>query len=113
MLFKNRGKYLFFILTAILFLASCFNPGKSPIDGKWEQVNGKETIIFEKGSAKCLWQGRQTWAGAYKKINGKEYDITTGFVGVYTKPMRAIIGQDGVLTLKGEDRILATYKKKE
>lgn len=102
-----------FALTVISFIFSCSYRDGAAIDGSWEQINGKETIIFGNGTAKCLWDGRQTWTGNYKKSGDSAYDITTGVIGIYTKPMRASISTDGILTLEGDGSILAKYRKKQ
>lgn len=103
---KQTKKHVWVLLSAVLMLVfattACGGP-KSPIVGKWEQVNGIETWEFFKDGTVSISGGLLPTVGNYKFIDGNRMRVEFGGLVALIGPQVFEVHISGDrLTLKSE-----------
>jgi len=108
----KRPYYWLAAVSLVAFLVSCAAKPENSITGKWQQVNGTETIeFFKDGRVRSDEQGRNI-QGNYKFLDNKRMELTMGGAEVRKNTLVAQVtlsGKELTLVLPGSGEL--KYKK--
>ncbi len=96
------------VLLLLVFLASCSLKPAWDLTGKWEKVDGKETLEFAQKGVVVLSSGSTTLTSTYKMADAKHLQIEVGSFGPLVFEIQ-LAGND--LVLKGASGQELKFKK--
>ena len=96
------------VVCLVLAAASCSLKASWDLPGKWQQMEGKDTIEFNQNGTMMLVSGATTLTAPYKYVDAKELKIELGLLG--SSSIKASVDHD-VLTLTDSAGKATKFKK--
>jgi len=77
------------IVCCVLVLASCSLKPAWDVVGKWQKVDGEETLEFSRNGAVTMVSGATTFTGTFRFTDAKHMEMNAGSLGIIVTQVTA------------------------